>query len=91
MHVISGRIGNAACAAARVSLGRVQMNEREEEVSPMQALIAFDIADDHRRYRLTRVLLDYGERIQESVFWIDCEDDLVDRIRERVTRVLESV
>ena len=34
------------------------------------------MADDHRRYRLTRVLLDYGERIQESVFWIDCEDDL---------------
>ncbi len=56
----------------------------------MQALIAFDISDDQRRYRLTRVLLDYGQRIQESVFWIDCEDDLMDRIRERVKRTVDA-
>lgn len=55
----------------------------------MQALIAFDVTDDKRRYRLTRVLLDYGERIQESVFWIDCEDELLDRIRQRVSKVLD--
>ena len=55
----------------------------------MQALVAFDVADDRRRYRLTRVLLDYGTRIQESVFWVECEDDLVERIRERVRGVLD--
>ncbi|RPE63047.1 CRISPR-associated Cas2 family protein [Tibeticola sediminis] len=31
-------------------------------------LIAFDVADDRRRYRLTRLLQRYGERVQESVF-----------------------
>ncbi len=55
----------------------------------MQALIAFDIADDTRRYRLTRVLLDYGQRVQESVFWLDCEDDLLPRIRQRIEHVLD--
>jgi len=50
----------------------------------MLALIAFDIADDHRRYRITQVLLDYGQRVQESVFWVECEDDLAGRLRERL-------
>lgn len=35
-------------------------------------LIAFDVADDRRRYRLVRHLERYGQRVQESVFeaWI---------------------
>ena len=55
----------------------------------MQALVAFDVADDHRRHRITRVLLDYGQRVQESVFWVECEDELLDRIRERLGCVIE--
>lgn len=47
-----------------------------ELVSPIAAacgveelhLIAFDIASDRRRYRLTRLLQRYGYRVQESVF-----------------------
>ena len=36
-------------------------------------VIAFDVASDKRRYRLTRVLEGYGHRVQESVFeaWLD--------------------
>lgn len=55
----------------------------------MQALVAFDVADDHRRYRLSQVLLDYGQRVQESVFWLECEDELLGRIRQRVSAVLD--
>ena len=38
-------------------------------------LIAFDLASDRRRYRLTRLLEGYGQRVQESVFecWISGE------------------
>ena len=54
----------------------------------MQWLIAYDISDDVRRQRLVRVLLDYGQRVQESVFWLDVEDDLGERIRERVATVI---
>ena len=31
-------------------------------------MIAFDIADNRRRRRVVRVLRDYGERVQKSVF-----------------------
>jgi CRISPR-associated protein Cas2 len=56
----------------------------------LQALVAFDIADNQRRDRLTRVLLDYGQRVQESVFWLECEDELLERIRQRMCGVIDS-
>jgi len=31
-------------------------------------MIAFDISDNRRRYRVVRALRDYGERVQRSVF-----------------------
>jgi CRISPR-associated protein Cas2 len=53
----------------------------------MQWLICYDSADDTRRQRLVKVLLDYGQRVQESVFWIDADDELAGRILERLRRV----
>ena len=55
----------------------------------MQALIAYDVSDDARRYRVTCVLLDYGQRVQESVFWVECDEDLVERIRERLRAAID--
>ena len=56
----------------------------------MQWMICYDMADDTRRERLVHILLDYGQRVQESVFWVEAEDDLGDRIRERVARVIDA-
>ena len=55
----------------------------------IQWVVCYDMADDVRRNRLVKVLLDYGQRVQESVFWVEAEDDLADRIRERVGRVID--
>ena len=54
----------------------------------MKWLACYDIADDQRRQRVVKVLLDYGERVQESVFWVDAEEELVARMRERLARVI---
>ena len=35
---------------------------------PRFLMIAFDITQNHRRYRVVRALRDYGERVQKSVF-----------------------
>ncbi|MGO1593855.1 MAG: CRISPR-associated endonuclease Cas2 [Ancrocorticia sp.] len=35
-------------------------------------LIAYDVDDDRRRTRLSNMLKSYGDRIQYSVFIIDC-------------------
>ena len=35
---------------------------------PRFLMIAFDVGDDRRRYRVVRALRDYGDRVQKSVF-----------------------
>ena len=49
----------------------------------MKYVIAYDLADDRRRSRLVSLLLDYGARIQESVFFADLEEDLYVEMMER--------
>lgn len=34
----------------------------------MRTVICFDVSDDRKRYRLSRVLLDHALRVQKSVF-----------------------
>lgn len=48
-----------------------------------QLLVAYDIADDKRRTRIYKRLLDEGERIQYSVFLCECSRT------ERLTLVSE--
>ena len=55
----------------------------------MRWLACYDIADDTRRERLVKILLDYGQRVQESVFWLDADDDLLERMRQRAQHAIE--
>lgn len=56
----------------------------------MDYLVCYDIADDRRRQRMATVLLDFGRRVQESVFWAELDDGLLDRLLERVRTVMEE-
>ena len=56
----------------------------------MQFVICYDIADDRRRTRVASALLDFGTRVQESVFVAHLDDELAGRMRERLTRVVDS-
>lgn len=40
----------------------------------MKRVISYDIADDRRRNRIFKLLKDYGQWIQYSVFEVDCEE-----------------
>jgi hypothetical protein len=40
----------------------------------MQYVVCYDIADDARRSRVSNCLLDFGTRVQESVFVANLED-----------------
>jgi CRISPR-associated protein Cas2 len=53
-------------------------------------LVCYDIADDTRRDQVSRVLLDYGERVQESVFWLEVDSELRDRMIHRLKKVLSE-
>ena len=34
----------------------------------MRTLITFDITDDRKRYRVVKILMEYSQRVQKSVF-----------------------
>ncbi len=53
----------------------------------MTILVSYDVSDDRRRAHLSAALLDYGSRVQESVFWIDAEEDIIPRMRSRITQI----
>ncbi len=57
----------------------------------MQYVICYDIADDHRRGRLAQTLLDFGPRIQESVFVANLDDELRDVMIGRVKNAFDSI
>ena len=52
----------------------------------MQYVICYDIADDRRRDRVAKALLDYGPRVQESVFVANLDEELAAKMWERLGR-----
>jgi CRISPR-associated protein Cas2 len=56
----------------------------------MQYWVCCDIADDRRRQRLSDVLLDFGTRVQESVFQCLLEPSLAEEMMLRVRRTVEE-
>ena len=56
----------------------------------MRFLVCYDIADDRRRDRLATVLLNFGPRLQESVFLFDLDDELLVRLKERVIKTVDE-
>ena len=55
----------------------------------MKYLVAYDLADDHRRSKLVNILLDYAARIQESVFFADIDEGLYGELKEKVRKAIE--
>jgi CRISPR-associated protein Cas2 len=52
--------------------------------------IAYDIPDDTRRLRVADALLDFGRRVQYSVFEAQLDDGLLQRLRERLAGLIEA-
>ncbi len=56
----------------------------------MFLVIAYDIANDKRRNRIAKILLDYGERVQYSVFEADITQELLNEILIRLKAVINT-
>ncbi len=61
----------------------------------MLYIIAYDVPDDRRRTRLAKTLLDFGDRVQYSVFEARLDavllGEMLDRIRAIIDNELDSV
>jgi CRISPR-associated protein Cas2 len=55
----------------------------------MLILLSYDVRDDRRRTRLAHTLKDFGERVQYSVFEFQLDDKALDRLRTRVSRLID--
>lgn len=51
--------------------------------------ISYDICDDHRRLQVAKVLKDFGERVQRSVFEANLQAEELERLKRRVTQHLD--
>ena len=56
----------------------------------MQYVICYDISDDRRRSRISSLLLDFGTRVQESVFVAHLDERLFERMHERLSTVVDD-
>jgi CRISPR-associated protein Cas2 len=55
----------------------------------MQYVVCYDIADDRRRDRVASALLDFGTRVQESVFVANLDRELAGRMAARVAKLVD--
>jgi CRISPR-associated protein Cas2 len=56
----------------------------------VQYVICYDISDDRRRSRIASLLLDFGTRVQESVFVAHLDEALFERMHERLSTVVDD-
>ena len=57
---------------------------------PRRHLIAYDIADDRRRVKIANFLSAHGDRVQYSVFVVDCRPAKLIRIRARLANLIKT-
>ena len=52
--------------------------------------ISYDIRDDRRRLKVAKVLKDFGQRVQLSVFEVFLSPAELGRLKKRLTSILEQ-
>lgn len=55
----------------------------------MFVVVSYDVADDRRRLRIANTLLDFGARVQFSVFECRLDPPELARLRERLLPLLD--
>lgn len=56
----------------------------------MRYIVCYDISDDRRRQQLADLMLDYGTRVEESVFECALESQLAAGMTERIRKVVDT-
>ncbi len=53
-------------------------------------LVSYDIPDTKRRTKLAKILKDYGDRVQYSVFECILDNKLLDKMVERIHKIVNE-
>ena len=57
---------------------------------PRRHLIAYDVTDDRRRTRIAHYLSAHGDRVQYSVFVVDCRPAKLIRLRAQLAKLIKA-
>ncbi|MGH3260526.1 MAG: CRISPR-associated endonuclease Cas2 [Trebonia sp.] len=57
---------------------------------PRRCLIAYDVADDRRRVKVANFLSAHGDRVQYSVFVVDCRPAKLIRLRAKLATLIRA-
>lgn len=55
-----------------------------------RTLVAYDIPHDRRRTKAAKVLLTYGDRVQYSVFIVDCTPAQLLRLKQQLEETIDK-
>ncbi|GHT28363.1 CRISPR-associated endoribonuclease Cas2 3 [Planctomycetales bacterium] len=56
----------------------------------MYYTVSYDITDNKRRRHINKILLDYGQRVQYSVFEMDISEKLASEMKDRLAAEIDS-
>jgi len=54
----------------------------------MNMIVAYDIANDKRLSRIAKVMLDYGVRVQKSIFEVNVTPPVFRKLQERIEKII---
>jgi CRISPR-associated protein Cas1 len=86
---LAGRGGKAVGRAPQPATVRA-LEIQTGNGGSVQYVICYDITEDRRRNRVAAILLDFGQRVQESVFVAHLDDDLASRMRTRLQSAIDE-
>jgi CRISPR-associated protein Cas2 len=53
-------------------------------------IISYDIPDDQRRTKIAKTLLDFGDRVQYSVFEAKLDKKLLDKLTRKLAEIIKE-
>lgn len=56
----------------------------------MKRVVCYDIVDDRRRNKVFKILKDYGQRVQYSVFEVECDEKNWLQLEFRLVSLLDK-
>lgn len=56
----------------------------------MHYVIAYDTPDDKRRNKIVKIIDDFGSRVQFSVFEAILENDLIERMKDKLGKIINE-
>ncbi len=56
----------------------------------MLYIVSYDITDDRKRNRLSKIMLNFGARVQYSVFECNMDNELFEKMTKRIEKIISN-